>query len=267
MILESTLDFLEKNHKNIIDNLRIVEVRFGTRMTAVKLSDNSYGVVSTLMDLHHQCIKKKRDFEDFTPLKISGQYVSDLFKTTKESNLINTLRIAILNAISTTIISQGKYKIIEDADPIDLIDLNSRKTITIVGAFNSYIKKIAPTDNELHVLELDKYAIADDFRKYFVPAQDYKLVIPKSDIVIITGLTLVNNTIDDLLAAVSPNTQVILTGPSSNIIPDILFQNKVNIIGTTRILNPDLLFQLVSEMGTVYHMFKYCAQKISIVNE
>lgn len=267
MILYNTYDFLKINYKELIDNLRIEEVRCGPLMSAVKLSDNSYGVVSTLMDVQHQCIKSNRDFGDFTPSRIVGQYVSDLFETPKSSGLINTLRIAVLNAISTTIISEGKYNIIENSDPIDLIDLDSRKTITIVGAFNSYIRKISTTDNRLFVLELDKNAIADEFRKYYVPADDFNLVLPKSDIVIITGLTLVNNTIDDLLAAILPETTVIVTGPSSSLIPDILFQNKVNIIGATRILNPDLLFQLVSEMGTVFHLFKYCAQKICIMHE
>lgn len=267
MILDKTFDFLKTNHKSLIDNLRIEEFRCGTHMSAVKLSDNSYGVVSTLLDEGHQCVKGARDFGDFTPGKISGQPVLDLLETTKTSGLISTLRVAVLNAISSTIISKGGYKIIENADPIDMIDLNSNKTITMVGAFNTYIRKIPAETNRLHVLEMNESALADGLGKYYVPAEEYKSVLPESDIVIITGLTLVNNTIDNLLSAISPGTQVIVTGPSSSLIPDILFQNKVNIIGSTRIVNPELLFQLISEMGKPFHIFKYCAQKICIINE
>ncbi len=151
--------------------------------------------------------------------------------------------------------------------PIQLLDLSYGKTITIVGAFQSYIRKISETKNKLNVLELNENALTSDQRKFFVPAGEYNKVIPSSDIVIITGQTLVNRTIDELLAAVSPGTEVIVTGPSSGLLPDILFENKVTIIGTSRIIRPEILFDIVSEGGTGYHLFEYCAQKICILKE
>jgi uncharacterized protein len=267
MILDETYNFLQTRYSDQISNLKIEEVRMGAHLTAVRLSDNSYGVASTMSDNQDYCVKCNRDFGDFTPTKVAGQKVTFLFETTKKSNIIDTLRIAVLNAISSTILSNGNYKIVENADPIDLIDLNSKKTITIVGAFQSYIQKISAANNQLFVLELNKDAFIDEHRRYYVPADEYNRVLPESDIVIITGLTLVNNTIDGLLAAISPGTKVIVTGPSSSLVPDVLFQNKVSIIGATRILNPELLFPIVSEFGAGFHLFKYCAQKICILNE
>jgi len=267
MILDETYNFIKTGFKDQILNLRIEEVRFGVHLSAVKLSDNSYGVASTMLDNHDPCAKSDRDFGDFTPTKIVGQNISFLFETTKKSCLIDTLRIAVLNAISSTILSGGEYNIIENADPIDLISLDSDKTITIVGAFQSYIQKISNTNNHLSVLELDENAFVGEHRKYYVPADEYKRVLPESDIIIITGLTLVNNTIDGLLAAIPPDAIVIVTGPSSSLVPDILFRNKVSIIGATRILKPELLFPIVSESGAGFHLFRYCAQKICITNE
>ncbi|HNV81772.1 MAG: DUF364 domain-containing protein [Tenuifilaceae bacterium] len=267
MILNETYDFIKKNYAERIEQLTIDEVRFGVLLTAVRLSDGSHGAASTMPDIQHHCLRKNRDFSDFTPTNVVGHRVTALFETEKKSGLIDTLRIAVLNAISSTIIANGNYKIVEDADPIDLIDLNSEKTITIVGAFNSYIHRISSTKNKLYVLELNRDALVDEFKKYYVPAENYGEVIPQSDIVIITGLTLVNSTIDGLLAAIGPHTQVVVTGPSSSLIPDILFRNKVNIIGASRVYNPERLFTIVSEYGTGYHLFKYCAKKICILNE
>lgn len=183
----------------------------------------------------------------------------------KESNIISTLRSAVLNALSLKVISSGNYKVIEDCDPIRLIDLSASKTITIVGAFHSYIRKIAPTKNKLIVLELNENFLPAGFKKYFMPAGDYKMAFSDSDIVIITGQTLVNQTIDDLLANILPGSQVIVCGPSGNIIPDILFESKVSIIGAVKITEPDVLFDLVGEGGTVFHLFEYCAKKICIL--
>ena len=250
-----------------METLTISDVRIGVLLSAVLLSDGSCGVSSTVTDILSHCDKKSRDFGDFSPLKIVGQNMISLFETDKKSGLIDTLRTAVLNAISSKLISTSNYRIIENSDPIDIIDLNSKKTITVVGGFQTYINRISESNNKLYVLELNENALSEEHKQYYVPANEYAKVLPVSEIVIITGLTLVNNTIDGLLASISPHTQVIVTGPSSSIIPDVLFENKVNIIGATRITNPDLLFSIVGEAGAGFHLFKYCAQKISILNE
>ncbi len=267
MILEETINFIKINNKSKIENITISDVLIGIYLSAVKLSDGSSGIASTLSENQLHCDKKNRNFGDFSPSKIKGQKVIDLLETNNKSNIIDTLKIAVLNAISSKIISNSKYKILENTDPIDLINLNSKKTITIVGGFQSYIQKIAETNNKLYVLELNENALSENQKQFYVPAIEFAKVIPISDVVIITGLTLVNKTIDGLLSVIKPNTKVIVTGPSSSLIPNVLFENKVNIIGGTKILNSDLLFQIVAEGGAGYHLFKYCAQKICILNE
>lgn len=267
MILEETYSLLKTRYSHLIGNLTISKVRIGVYLTAIKLSDGSVGVASTLLDEPHRCVKEKRDFSGFTPNQITDRKVTELFETPKNSGIVNTLRIAVLNAVSSTIISNGSYKVVENADPIDLVDLTPKKTITVVGAFHSYIQKISATGNQLHVLEFEEDALTDGHKKYYVPAGDYHVVVPVSDVVIITGLTLVNNTIDGLLSVVSPNTQLVVTGPSSSLIPDFLFQKKVNIVGATQITNPETAFEIAGQAGAGYHLFQYCARKFCILRD
>lgn len=267
MILYKTYELL-KNNKNLqFEKLEINDVRIGMLLTAVRLSDGSCGVASTLSDYQIHCLKENRDYGDFTPSKIKGHKVIDLFETDKRSNIIDTLKIAALNAISSKLMSASNYKLLVDTDPVDLIELDLQKTITIVGGFHSYIRKISDTDNKLNVLEMNKDFLSDEHKKFFIPAADFKKVLPVSDIIIITGLTLVNNTIDGLLASIPPQAQVIVTGPSSSIIPDALFSYGVSMIGATQITDPGMLFTIVEEAGAGYHLFKYCARKICILNE
>ncbi|NJO88011.1 MAG: hypothetical protein HC831_02885 [Chloroflexia bacterium] len=117
------------------------------------------------------------------------------------------------------------------------------------------------------MLELNEDALFDNDKKYYVPASEYQKVLPQSDIVLITGLTLVNNTLENLLKSVKSGGEIIVSGPSSSFIPDVLFANKVNIIGSIRITDADLMLKLASEAAAGYHTFKYCAEKICIVNE
>ena len=267
MIIEQTFNLLKDKYGIRLDKLTISDVRIGLFLTALRLSDNSIGTSATVTDDNPVCAKINRDFGDFTPLKIRGQKVIDILKTRKESGMVLSLKIAVLNAISSNVVSSGNYRIIDNCDPIQFIDLDSQKTITMVGAFQSYMRKIAGTNNKLYVLELNENALAPDQKKFYVPASEYEKILPDSDVVIITGQTLVNRTIDDLLSAISPGTQVIVTGPSGNILPDILFANKVSIIGAIRITDPEILFDIVSEGGTGYHLFEYCARKICILKD
>jgi len=267
MIVEQTLELLKSRYREKIEDLTISEVRIGISMTAVKLSDGSCGVSSTFTNETQHCRKGNRDYGDFSPLKIRGRKVTELLETDKKSGIITTLRIASLNAVSSGIINSGGYRILENRDPIDLFDFSIPRTITIVGAFHSYINKISDTGNRLFVLELNENEIAPDEKKFFIPAGDYMKVLPESDIIIITGLTLVNSTIDNLLASVPEKAAVVVTGPSGSIIPDVLFENKVSIIGATRIIKPDVLFDLIGEGGGGYHLFEYCAQKICILKD
>ena len=267
MILDETYDVLRTKYKTDVNDLVILDVRIGVFLTAVLLSDGSTGIASTSSDALSNPYIKERDFGNFSPSKIKDQKVIDLFNKSSNLKIIDTLKVAVLNAVSSQIISKNHYKIVEETDPIDLIDITPPKTISIVGAFQSYIKKVAATKNKLYVLELDENALNDDQKQFYVPADKYREILPLSDIIIITGLTLVNNTIDDLLAAISPASKVIVTGPSSSIIPDILFKKGVHIVGGTRITNADLLFKVVCEAGTGFHLFKYCAEKYCVVNE
>jgi uncharacterized protein (DUF4213/DUF364 family) len=238
-------------------------------MSAVKLSDGTVGLSSLLMpkDSDGHCKKSNRNFGDFTPLQITGKTVWELLEFPFKNNIVQSLKIATLNAISSKLLDTGNYKVLKNTDPVDLIDLNLKRTITMAGAFQSYIDRISKTGNRLFVLEFNKDALIGEDRRFFVPAANYKELLPVSDIVIITGLTLVNDTLDGLLETVKPEAQIIVTGPSSSFIPDILFQHHVKIVGAVRISNPEKMFQVVSEGGAGYHLFEYCAEKISVLNE
>lgn len=267
MIIKQTIRFLKDNYFASIENLRIEDVRIGSYLCAVKLSDGSVGVSSTIEDTKVHCDKKFRDFGEFTPMQICGKSVLELFETEKSSATVEMLRISCLNAISSKLLDNGNYNCLLNVDPIDLLDITPESNVVIVGAFNSYIKKCAKIGCKLGVLELNPEALSAEHKQYYIPAADFVKVIPQADFLIITGLTLVNNTLENLLQVVENHTKTVVTGPSSSVIPDILFSKKVDIIGGTKISKPELLLDLVSQGAAGYHLFEYCAEKLSIVKQ
>jgi len=267
MIVESTYAHLKSHYGDEIEHLEIEDVRIGVFHTAIKLSNGSYGVSGTLPFMELPCDKKSRDYGVFSPTKIRGQKVTGLFESEKATNIIDTLKVAALNALSSRFLTPSNYHIVEDADPIDLIGFPVNKTITVVGAFHSYIDRISGTPNKLYVLELNENALGTGRKEFYVPAVKYPEILPLSDIVIITGLTLVNHTLDDLLSVILPHTKTVVTGPSGSIIPDALFDRGVSILGAARITDPGLLFSVVGEAGAGFHLHHYCARKICILND
>jgi uncharacterized protein len=249
-------------------NTTIDKVIVGIYFTAVKLSSGYGGLAYTDIGKLECCTgNRKKGFGDFTPGHISGQKISGLFNHQDDSQVLSTVLLAVMNALSAELMAESDYKIIEDIDPIELIDLSGSKNICIVGAFLSYIKKIAETNNHLQIVELNINALPDEYKKYFVSADRTKEAFSESDIIIITGASLANGSLDELLEFIPYRAKVIIVGPTSSLLPDVLFGKKVNIIGSTRITNTDKMIQYVSEGAAGFHLFKSCARKICIINE
>jgi len=268
MIIQETYELLRSKYNYLFQSTTIEKVVISIPNTMVKLSSGYCGIAKT--EIHSfDCsyYNHKKYFGDFSPGKISGQKILDLFNYPENSEILSVVKLAVLNAVSAEIIEKSDYTIIEDKDPIDLIDLSGEKNICIVGAFQSYINKISNTSNKLFVLELNENAFSEEQKKYYVPAERASEIFAVSDIVIITGSTLANNTIDNLLKNIPSLSQTIVVGPTSSIIPDILFKYNVNIIGSTKIMDSEKAFAIISEAGAGFHLFKYCAKKICLIND
>lgn len=265
MIIDKAIAYLTTHLGNQWHDISIDDVSIGLYLTAVRLSDGSAGVATTIHDRQKICKKENRRYGEFSPLQIKGRKVADMFAEKQGNHIMESLRLATLNALSAGRLRSGSHILHRHTDPIDLLDLEGSKNIVIVGAFQTYIRKIMSTRNTLHVLELEKEALTPEQQHLYVPAADARMVIPAADIVILTGMTLVNNTLDGLLELITDRQQVVVTGPSSSIVPDVLFANKVDIIGATLITDAVRLLDLASEAGAGYHLFHYCADKVSIV--
>ncbi len=264
MIIDKAISFLRNAKDSNWDQVVFEDVRIGPYLTALKLSDGSAGVATTIQGAMKSCRKDQRRFGPFSPGRIRGSKVANLFDDPNDESIIESLKMATLNALSSGWTLQGGYKIHRNTDPIDILPLNQNKKIVLIGAFQSYIRKIRETQNELLVLELQESALFEDQKHLFVPAEEAKQVLPDADIVIMTGMTMVNHTFEGLLEHLSEKQTVVVTGPSSNIVPQVLFEHKVSMIGATMITDADRLLQLAGEAGAGYHLFHYCAEKITV---
>lgn len=266
MIIDKTVQIILDKHATHFNETKIEKVLCGAAFTAVKLSSGFCGLAKTE---HNECaMHRRRDKETpLSPGNICGKKVLDLIQYTGTEGFIEVMKLAAINAISSEIISNSHYHIIENKDPLDLFDFTG-KNIAMVGAFCSYIRKLSQVPCTLNVLELDKQAFEDEFLHFYVPAEHSKEIFSEADYAVITGSALANKTMDRLLKEIPEKVTVIVVGPTSGILPELLFEHSVNIIGATRVVDSEKLFSIVSEGGTAYHLFDSgAAQKICVLND
>ncbi len=81
---------------------------------------------------------------------------------------------------------------------------------------------------------------------------------------VITGTTLINDTLEGILAHARPGVDVLLVGPTASMLPEAFFARGVSSIGGICVTRPDALLDVLAEGGSGYHFFGKSAERIVI---
>lgn len=118
-----------------------------------------------------------------------------------------------------------------------LREKGSGKRMAVVGHF-PFVPKLRTIAAELRVLE--KHPSQDD-----LPEEEAARVLPHTDVVAITGTTLINHTFEKLMRLCKDSFVVVL-GPSTPLSP-VLFDYGVDVISGTKVIDPDSVLRSISE--------------------
>jgi len=259
LIVEEIANFLlKKLGDSLFDNVFLEDVRIGLLYTGVKLSSGHGGVAYTFIgetaaSLHEICLSIKES--------ISGKSLREAVKFASSWNLLEaSIGVATLNAASSIVFEKevDKYNFL-DVDVVDLVEKDDN--VVMIGLFKPLIPSILEKTNKLIVLErnpfkMENVEVLPDF------AAEY--IVPKADVVIATGSTLVNKTLDRLLELSKNTREFILLGPTASVIPDPLFERGVTAIMGVHIIDVDLMLKVVSEAGGTRRLLSTCAKKFAI---
>jgi uncharacterized protein (DUF4213/DUF364 family) len=267
MVLDETLQMLKALYGKELDITRIEKIVFGIFFTGVKLSDGSGGVAYTpTADMHSATCCPSVAAERPAPVLLKGMTVSNALSQVRESALGNVVELVIMNALSSRFITSDRYHVVYDTDSIDLIDLKRAGRIGMVGAFIPFLKVLKSIPGiDLTVLEQKKETLKAGEMCFYAAAEQAKHVLPCCDTVIITGASIANGTVEDLLGLTRPGANVLVTGPTASILPDALFARNANIVSGVKVTDPDLTIDLLSEGVGAYHLFNRCVRKINIL--
>lgn len=89
--------------------------------------------------------------------------------------------------------------------------------------------------------------------------------VEASNVVIVTGTSIVNRTIDDILSLITHNKRTAIIGPTASMIPDGFFIRGVDIMAGVRISDADGMIKILKQGGSAYHLLRACSEKIAFI--
>ena len=78
---------------------------------------------------------------------------------------------------------------------------------------------------------LDPLTSREDEPEFFVPVEPASETISKADCLIITGTTLINDTLEELLRLKKADARVVVLGPTAGMLPEAFFRRDVDVLG------------------------------------
>jgi uncharacterized protein (DUF4213/DUF364 family) len=244
---------LLENRVPDVTSIRVGDVRVGLGYTGVKLSTGHVGVCHTLLDDLSCC---QRIDSAGTLFDSSALELAQLANSWKLGEAV--VGIATINALSQIVFETniGYYSFTEGTDFINQIEIKKNDTVAMVGYFKPFISTIKDRTDNLYIMERNPTVQGEDIFPDIACGE----ILPKADIVIITGTAIINGTIDHLLELSRNAREIGVVGPTTSMIPDPLFKRGVTVIGGIKVINAERLLQVISEGGGVPQFKDACRQ-------
>ena len=250
-----------------LDEITVERAVVGLFFTGVRLSNRAAGTSATPIKSIPEavCCPSSAMAMPF-PGKLRGRRAADLAREALSGHGIRrAVGIATVNALADCCWQHRQHPEVElsnDIDAFDATDIRHGENVVVVGAFVPFLKELKRRGQDYLVLEQDSATLKADELPFFRPAEQAAQILPNADVALITGATLVNNTLEELLALTRPDARVTVVGPTVGMLPDAFLARGADVLGCVRITEPDEFLHLLAEGGSGYHFFGRSAQKL-----
>lgn len=239
----------------------VVDVRIGLGYVAVQLDDGAVGVALTMQEADASPGEDSRPgrpgsctgFSHLRPLapRPAGQLLDLLGATNPVESAVG---LACANAVLNR--PQPQHAA---GDVLDVISLGPEDRVGMVGRFGPLLGPVRQRAGALTVFEQ-----IPEPRGQLRPAAEAFEELPRCQVALITGTTIINGSIDALLEAAQACREVVVLGASTPLVPEV-FAGASPVTWLCGVIVEDTasLLQIVSEGGGM-RLFKGCVQKVCV---
>ncbi len=271
-ILIETIGRLRTVLGSEMDEITVQRVVVGIFFSGIKLSNGEGGICFTPVKEIPEavcCPSSAREMPNSGKL-IGQPAIKFIEKIFKGGPLQKALGIAVLNALSAACWKKcppADYELLKGVDPVENMTIPDDATVVVVGALVPYIRMLKQRGRLFHILEKDTRTLKAEEMQYFCPEEKAGECIASADLLIITGTTLINNTLESILSRKKDSAKAILVGPTASMLPDAFFCRGVTSIGGIVVTDADKLLDTLSEAGSGYHFYGKSAERLVIVKK
>ena len=261
-IIKETIKELENlNVNGTLSNVIITEMRYSPwTLSYVKHDDGMDGC-----GLANNELKVPDDVAFIESLLNLNVYDAiDALYDMESSVFINSLIISLVSALSHKLMNdedflrkQG-YEVESAIEPCPLLKFVRNTDVVVLVEYNSqdipFLAEIAKEVNVIEPTNLGEFDVidfnAEESNVKIISADKSEEVLSKADVVSITGETLVNGTIDEILQFSENARTKIIYGPTSSFYPKALFERGIDASVSLVLSNtPDFKRQFVLSDG------------------
>lgn len=252
------------------DELTIERLVVGVFFTGVKLSNGVGGIAYTpIKDMPEAVCCPSSAGAGFDPWRVRGRHVSDVLPALSSDDALKTATaMATLNALSAMCWERGglaQYGMHLGADAQDFVRMPPETSVAVVGALVPTLRALRKRGGNWWVIEQDPRTLKDDELPHYVPAAESESVVRTADVLVITGVTLLNHTLEGILSVARPDAEIAVLGPTASMLPDPLFARGVRVVGGVWVRQPDTLLDVLAAGGSGYHFFDTLADRIVVL--
>src|SRR3989338_3758219 len=257
----------------VINQLDITpkDIRIGVFYTGVVLSSGHAGMSYTPVQEIPEAVCCPRSHAKMPAAgELLNMQIAGLMDYALDDNALKAaVGMATLNALSAILLAEDacRYKPSAYGNALDLVEITSEDTVAMIGAFPPFIKRIREITKNLFVIDKNPKVVGKGDTFKIESADRLKEIIPRANIIVITGFTLVNHTLGPILELAERATEIVVAGPTASVYPEPLFKRGVTVLGGVRITDAARMIHLIGEAGSGYDFFENCAEKVIMRNE
>jgi uncharacterized protein (DUF4213/DUF364 family) len=268
-ILDEAAQLVKERLGDAFHDLTIERSVVGLFFTGVKLSNGAGGVCFTpIKEIPDAVCCPSSAGRIFEPSKLRGMRALDALSALASPEPIKVaVAIATLNALSSTCWSQGwkaHYKIQMNMDAIAATKFAEESSVAVVGAIVPALRMLKRRGGTWWVIEQDPKTLGEDELPHYVPEQSAEEALNNADVLIVTGVILVNQSLEGILKSARPGAEIAVMGPTASMLPEPIFERGVSVVGGVWVKKPDELLDVLAAGGSGYHFVDRLADKIVI---
>lgn len=271
-ILEETIDFVKNSLKENINNITVERAVIGIFFSGVILSTGHAGISATpIKEIPEAvcCPSSARSMPNAGHLTERSvlKYLND---ATSKIPMKKAMGIAVLSALSSYCremeLTEG-YEMEVGVDALERVDLRDDTYPVLIGAIGPFLRVLKKRKKPFSIIELDTRTLKADELPFYVPPGKTGEIVPKADVLVITGTTLLNGTLEEILKLARHDTQVVVVGPTASILPHAFFKRGVDILGGDIITHPQKMLETLVEGGSGYHLYGHSAERVMVTKK